>query len=415
MGTKTNLIKKTSKTFLITGLVLAILSSVVLYFYTKNLLQEEIEEALYSTEARIVERMTKGEAHYDLPPIIEILNVEGLRKDILKDTIIYDPSQDEMEVFRELSTFKTINNKNYQITVRDMIVETEDILSAIVFSYIVIIVLAFLFLYYFNTARNIKLWRPFFINLEQMKSFSLTSNHKLELVESDILEFSELKVEIETLTNKVRSDYLNLKQFTENVSHELQTPLAIIQAKIDNIINEKSINDTQFEQITSIQKDIHRLKQLNKRVTILSKIDNNQFANIENVNLTNLFKEKIGSFKEMEIDNITHLITNELIVPMDAFLADILINNLISNAIKHSDKNDEISIITTSNTLVVSNKGKQAIGHPERIFNRFYTENTSTESTGLGLAIVKRICDFYKFDLGYEYKDFKHSFSVSFH
>src|SRR5690606_4470272 len=170
------------------------------------------------------------------PPITQLKKVQHIRPEILKDTIIYDPSQDEMEAFRELSTYKEINGQTYKITVRNLVVESEDILVAIVFSNITIFVLAFLFLFFFNTTKNIKLWNPFFTNLEQMKKFSLSSNEEIQLVDSDVLEFSELKDEILLLTSNVKNEYENLKQFTENVSHEMQTPLAIIQAKIDNII-----------------------------------------------------------------------------------------------------------------------------------------------------------------------------------
>src|SRR5665811_311373 len=109
---------------------------------------------------------------------------------------------------------------------------------------------------YFNRAKNVRLWTPFFLNLEAMKRFSLSSDVPIPLVESEILEFSDLNKEITTLTNKVRADYQNLKQFTEDVSHELQTPLAIIQAKIENIINGDNLNELQFGHLTSIQKDI---------------------------------------------------------------------------------------------------------------------------------------------------------------
>src|SRR5690606_9325587 len=282
---KTKLIKKTSKTFLLTGLVLTVLSSIVLYFYTKSLLQDQVEESLYSTEARVVDTLKNDQIVLSFPPITQLKKVQHIRPEILKDTIIYDPSQDEMEAFRELSTYKEIKGQIYKITVRNLVVESEDILVAIVFSNITIFVLAFLFLFFFNTTKNIKLWNPFFKNLEQMKKISLSSNEEIQLVDSDVLEFSELKDEILLLTSKVKNDYENLKQFTENVSHEMQTPLAIIQAKIDNIINEHDINDKQFEQISSIQKDIQRLKHLNQRVTILTKIDNNQFVKVENVNI----------------------------------------------------------------------------------------------------------------------------------
>ncbi|WP_028283526.1 sensor histidine kinase [Olleya marilimosa] len=414
MSKKIKLIKKTSKTFLITGLFLALLSSIALFFYTSHLLKSEVEEVLYSTEARVEAALKNNRKIYSLPPVTEVREVEILGKEILKDTIIYDPSEDEMELFRELSTYKAINGKNYQITIRNMVVESEDFALAIVISNIAIFVLAFIFLFYFNTTRNLQLWSPFFKNLEQMKRFSLTSKEPLRLVDSDVLEFSELKTEIETLTDKVRSDYESLKQFTEDVSHEMQTPLAIIQAKIDNLINEQEISDKQFEQVTSIQKDIQRLKQLNKRITTLTKIDNNQFINIENINLSDLIKEKIESFKELQFANLVYTLKNELFVSMDAYLADIFINNLVSNAIKHSKKNEEIAVVTKDNLLIISNFGEKALAHPENLFLRFYRESNANQSTGLGLAIVKKICDLYGFKISYQFEVDHHVFSIDF-
>lgn len=414
MSKKTKLIKKTSKTFLNTGFILIILSSTILYFYTRILLQKEIEESLYSTEARVVFALENSETQPSLPPITEIKKIEKLKSQVLKDTIIYDPSQDEMELFRELSTYKNINGENYQITIRNLVVESENILIAIVISNFIVFLLVFLILFYFNTKRNLNLWKPFFINLEQMKQFSLTSSAPIQLIESDVLEFSELKTEIETLTGKVKADYENLKQFTEDVSHEMQTPLAIIQAKIDNIINEHQINDKQFVQITSIQKDIQRLKQLNKRITILTKIDNKQYTNVTPINLSDLIYEKVNNYKELNINTIKYTSNDLLLVSMDAFLADVLMNNLFSNAIKYSNKEDEITIVSTKNSLIVSNVGKKTLVHPEKLFNRFYKESNKNNSTGLGLAIVKKICDLYQFKISYKFEANHHIFSIEF-
>ena len=216
------------------------------------------------------------------------------------------------------------------------------------------------------------------------------------------------------LTNKVKTDYENLKQFTEDVSHEMQTPLAIIQAKIDNIINEHEINDKQFEQITSIQKDIKKLKQLNKKITILTKIDNNHFVNAKSINLTALLNEKIESYKELALNTIHFNSTETLMVSMDVFLADILINNLISNAIKYSSKNDSVLISADENSLVISNVGEKALLNPEKLFQRFYKESNKNQSTGLGLAIVKKICDLYHFKISYEFEKNQHVFAINF-
>ncbi|WKX76908.1 sensor histidine kinase [Zobellia laminariae] len=295
-----------------------------------------------------------------------------------------------------------------------MVIESEDILAAIVISYLIIIVSVFLILFYFNKARNKKLWMPFFKNLEAMKSFSLASNKPIPLVDSEILEFSELNTEIGILTDKVRGDYKNLKQFTEDVSHELQNPLAIIQAKIENIINGDTLNDNQFEHLTSIQKDIQRLAQMNKRLTILTKIENNQFAKLEKVTITDLIQETITNFLEISSSEIEFSKDQIIEVQMDRYLAEILCNNLMSNAIKHSPKEGKIVVVAKGNSLFVSNEGSTALENPEKLYSRFYRESDTNKSTGLGLAIVKRICDLYRFSIAYNFDENKHIFTINF-
>ncbi len=414
MHKKITLIKKTSRTFLLTGIFLATLSCIALYFYTRDLLQSEIEEELHSTEGRITDAIKNHQTLYSLAPITEVTIVDSIKPETLKDTLLFDPSQNEMELFRELSTYKTIDNVTYHIVIRTLVVETEEILIAIVLSNIIIFSLAFIFLFYFNTAQNLRIWKPFFDNINQMKRFSVTSNEPLELVESDVLEFSELQTHIQSLTNKVKIDYENLKQFTENVSHEIQTPLAIIQAKIDNIINEHSINDKQFEQVTSIQKDIQRLKQLNKKITILTKIDNNQFVNIEEVSISQIVNEKVADYKELEIKNIVHLADENLVVSIDPYLAEILVNNLISNAIKHSLQNENIVIYTNQNSIIVCNPGEKAIQNPEKLHLRFYREKNNFKSTGLGLSIIQKICDLHGYTMLYKFENDLHVFTILF-
>ena len=409
---KIGLLRKTSKTFLSIGVVLMLFSTVALYFYVRNLLQSEIEEELRSTEARIESSISGNNPIYQLPPMVEVIEVSNLGLEHLKDTLIYDPSQNEIEDFRELTTYSKINNHNYRITVRTLIVESEDILIAFIISYLIVILSVFVFLFYFNKSRTQKLWTPFFKNLEQMKLFSLTSDTPISLMDSDILEFSELNTEITTLTDKVRSDYKNLKQFTEDVSHELQTPLAIIQAKIDTIINGEELNDLQFEQLSSIQNDIQRLKQLNKKLGLISKIENDQFTNISPCNLNIILKDRIENLSELYPSEILFESNEDVVLLMDAHLAEVLCDNLLSNAIKYSLPNTPIKVILEKELFSVKNKGKRAILKPDQLFQRFYKESDEVKSTGLGLAIVKKICDLYGFQPSYRYTNNEHQFTI---
>lgn len=411
---KTRLIQKTSKTFLWISALLMLCSTIVLFFYVRGLLQSEVEEELRSTEARIENAILERGTLFNLGPLTEVKKVPGLGNEILKDTLIFDPSQNELEEFRELTTYATINGKNYRITVRSLVVESENILIAVVFSYLIIIGLVFLFLFYVNKSRNQKLWAPFFKNLDQMKQFSLSSDSPISLMESDILEFSELNDEITLLTEKVRSDFKNLKRYTEDVSHEIQTPLAIIQAKIENVINSESLKDDQFDQLTSIQKDIKRLTQMTKRLALLTKIENKQFENIASLDISNLLGDTIQNFNEITTIKIDYESKDSIVVEMDPFLAEVLCNNLVSNAIKYVSKNGAVRVSTTNGVLSVLNSGKAKILHPEKLFTRFYRETENLKSSGLGLAIVKQICDLYGYRINYNFQDGMHRFTVTF-
>tara|TARA_R110002051_G_scaffold138476_2_gene211201 strand:+ start:538 stop:1737 length:1200 start_codon:yes stop_codon:yes gene_type:complete len=391
-----------------------LVSVLILYFFTKKLLQNEIEEELYSTEARVETILKSSNNTSFISPVIEVQLSEKIYDSYLKDTLIYDPSQNEMELFRELSTYKKIGTTTYKITIRALIIENENILIAIVISYIMMLLSTFIAFFYLQKKKNKELWNPFFKNLQQMKQFSLSSENEIKLVNSEIIEFTELNKEILTLTKKVQADYKNLKQFTEDVSHEMQTPLSIIQAKIENFFNGDQLNEDQFKNLTSIQKDILRLTQLNKKLTLLSKIDNNQFTTTEYINITNLLEEIINDFKDLTSAKIIFNKETNIIIKADAHLARILCTNLITNSIKYGVKDKEIQILAKKQSILVSNFGEKALQQSDKIFDRYYREASKIRSTGLGLTIVKKICDLHGFQIQYLFEDKHHIFKIDF-
>ena len=402
---KTHLLQKASKTFLITSSIIMIFSGVALYLSLKYLLENEIEEELFSNKDRVEHLLISKPDLQGIPPIMVVEKVKDPQPTVLNDTLIYDPLQDEIELFRELSGTKKINGKEYKITVRAMVIESENILFAIVFTFLAIILVAFVFLFYLNKRRNAALWNPFFMNLAKIKTFSIKSGIPLTLTESDIIEFEDLNREVVLLTTKVQADYQNLKQFTEDVSHEIQTPLAIMQAKIENLFNWMKIDDFQYEQLESLQNDIRRLKNLNKRLIILAKIDNNQFTEPQFVSINELFQEVLLNFKELASIDFIIEHNQEITVKMDRALAQVLANNLISNAVKHNVGIHPIKVNFFKNKVQIVNSGNSKLAHPEQVFDRFYKEGNQKDSTGLGLSIVKKICEHYGFNPSYSFKN----------
>lgn len=378
------------------------------------MLSNEIEEELYSNKSRVERILLEDPSIKGVPPIMEVQKVLKPQQLKINDTLIYDPSQKEMELFKQLSETTEIDGEYYLVTIRTMVIESEDILFAIVFTFVGIVFLAFIFLFYLNKSKNRKIWEPFFVNLDRLKNFSIKSSASLIFEDSDILEFHDLNTELISLTSKIKIDYRNLKQFTEDVSHEMQTPLAIMQAKIDTVINDNNISETQFAKFSSLQEDIQRLKQLNKKLILLAKIDNNQFQNSQSLYFNKILKESIESLKELTVTNIELIEQNDLRVDMDKSLAIILCNNLLSNAIKHNILGKPIVARVSINTIQVENVGTVALSKPDQIFERFYKESKKEDSTGLGLSIVKKICDYYEFEPSYRFRESKHIFQINF-
>lgn len=253
------LITKITQKYFSFGIPLILVSIVLLYFLTNYFLNDSTTEEINSTIYRIENAIKKKEPIASLNPIYEIKKVAILQLDYTKDTIIYDESQNESELFKEFTVFRKINNEVYKITARDLVIESDKILITISILFSVILLTVYLVQFKYNEKMYAKIWNPFFINLNAISNFSV-QNPSLPLIETDVKEFTQLNNQVKLLTDKVVSDYKNLKQFTEDISHEMQTPLAIIQSKIDLFLDSsdhlEQPNNTIF---TEIQKNIKRL------------------------------------------------------------------------------------------------------------------------------------------------------------
>ncbi len=408
------MLQKASRDFLVLSGILFSSTALALFLYTDYLLDSELGDELRSKFSFVEEELRNGNDVPSIPPIIVVEPTESIIPETIRDTMIYDLREDELELFRELSKSTVIGNKVYSIKVRTPVVESEDILGAIAVSFFSILAVVFFILFFVNKNRNRRLWEPFFHSLNQLKSFKLESHEELAFEDSNVEEFRDLNRELKQITAKLRTDYQNLKQFTADVSHETQTPLAIIQAKIDNIISQNSITEAQFEELTIIQKEIKRLSQLNSNLILLAKIDNRQFPETKEIDLRSLLEEKVEHFSSLTDKELIFSSKSSPKIAMNPLLTHVLLNNLLTNAIKYGHKKKPVFIVLSVNELTIKNYGESHMGHPEKIFERFYTEGRHPKGTGLGLSIVKKICDHYGLHLGYSFLDDQHIFKIRF-
>ncbi|MCW3118942.1 MAG: integral rane sensor signal transduction histidine kinase, partial [Chitinophagaceae bacterium] len=248
-----------------------------------------------------------------------------------------------------------------------------------------------------------------------MRSFKLGKVKEVRLPQTTIDEFIFLNDTLKDTIQKAEQDYLVLKEFTENASHELQTPLAIIRSKLDLLIQREELSEAQSEELKEIYMAVKRLSRLSVSLLLLTKIENQQFDEVNSIDLKQKIEEKVHQFLELWKNNELnlHCQLGEATIQANRDLVEILLNNLLSNASRHNILGGTIDIHLQARQLTVSNSGTARALDTKRIFKRFYKEEAHSHHNGLGLSIIKQICGQSHIKIAYFYKNDKHIFQLN--
>lgn len=308
-----------------------------------------------------------------------------------------------------------IGNQYYTAYVSKSEEETEDLLVVIMCLTAGMILLMLGILFLANRLLLRRIWQPFYRILDGIRAFNLSSRQLLPAEPTDIEEFRRLDEAARQMTGQISRDYEMLKNFTENASHEMQTPLAIINSKLDLLIQDTRMREEHHQPVQAMYDAISRLRQLNQSLLLLTKIENNQFAQTESLDLAPLIEQKLLQLedplraRQLEV----HRELSGVRVAINSYLADILLNNLLINAIRHNKTAGQVDIRLRERSLRISNSGPAPSFDPKTIFDRF-VKGAHSGGTGLGLAIVRQICDNYRFTLRYSYQEEMHAIEIGF-
>jgi len=326
-----------------------------------------------------------------------------------------DETDNDAEPGRSLITTVNFNNKLYKVTITKSRVQAEDFVRIIFLITLAITALLLISLMLINRFVLSRLWKPFYTILEQMKAFNITDKNEIDPDDTQINEFSELNKAAMSLSQRVKQDYKDLKSFTDNASHEMMTPLAVINSKLDTLLQIEPLSNRQGEIIDDIYNAAGRLSRLNQSLLLLAKIENNLIKEQEAVDFKSLVDQKIRQFQELIQANQISVtsILNDKEALMSKYLADILLNNLISNAIRHNHERGTIELTLDANHLRITNTGAEHSLDIEKVFERF-NKSPVSDGMGLGLAISKQICALNQFSLEYAYLSGKHNFIITF-
>lgn len=389
------LIQRTNRNFAFILLILFPISAFILYFSLNSIISGEIDEKLRVDLLRIENELNHNPDFKSLAPIFEVQPISKNEKSSEKilNTTHFDPIEKENEPFREIQAIKQINGNWFLIIVRHSVIESQDLMFAIGMTLFIVLIFLFLTVFYLNNRFSLKLWKPFYHNIAQLKSFSIVDEGSIQLEHSTISEFNDLNNSLKILTDQLRLDYLTLKEFTENASHEIQTPLAIMTLQLEELLqNEQSEEDS--KKLYACYQSARRLSRLNEKLVLLTKLDNKQFEQNQEVNLNQLIHQKREEFEGLlDERKLSVSITEQeqFIYTIDPILANMLIENLFSNIIKHATTETAVTIQIKRNAMSFVNFTETIIPS-ESLFLRFKKGMESSSSTGLGLSIVKSIC-----------------------
>jgi signal transduction histidine kinase len=402
------LLAATNRYYLALVAVLFAVASGALYYGVQLALRHEVDEQLGLHQRKIEALVRTGQPLVVTPLADQFVLSTRPRPLGLADTILFDPVEGTLVPHRQL-TFRLRQGSGAQwVTVRKSLVETNDLLAVVLGVMLGVLVVLMLSVLLLNRWLSWRLWRQFHRTLAALRHYDLQQHKPLVLPQPRIDEFAELNQAVMHLSRRLVADYESLREFTANAAHETQTPLAIMQAQLEQLLQAPALatDPTAAPLLADLYGATRRLSRLHQALGLLSRIENRQFAQVQSLNLAAVLDEKVDQLAPLlearglqlhrHIDQVPAL-------KLHPGLADSLLHNLLYNAIKHNQPGGDITVRLSAEALEISNPGPAISGDPSRFFERFRKHSAAAESPGLGLSIVQQIGAYYGFAVTYRY------------
>ena len=390
------------------------------YSLLGHILVNQVDWTLKTQKAELIQEVEK---YHHLPDPILLWNLQeefipvSKKGSVKKFGFIHlkAPRSQKTGLYRRLTFILPVGGKLFLVHISKSLKGTEDLTQVIVTIAVTTILLILLVSFLINKVLLTRLWRPFYHTLSVMTGFQLGKQEKLVFPVSTIEEFNLLNSTLDRTTRQAKKDYLLLKEFTENAAHEMQTPLAIIRSKLDLLIQDEHLSEAQTKTVQGAYTSIQKLARLNQSLLLLTKIENRQFQGTILVDWQEKIQEIQDQFQELWKNK--GLQVSAVLGPsgleMNPELADFLLNNLFSNAIKHNVQDGKIELNLTKGSFSIANTGLPQTLDETRLFSRFYKATPGSDSTGLGLSIIYQITEISGITIKYHFHEGMHRFTLT--
>jgi len=404
------LINKTQRIYLTLVIVLLLGWSGIFLYAISSAIQNNIDESLQSELQAVIRAQNNKDSVQTLSTQqmeVKLITNASDTTVSLRDTSLFNSVEQEKFPYRQVSTQARIGDKAYQITMRRSMVEYDDLFETILIMEVIFVAFLFGGLFFINRTVLQRLWSPFYNTLRQLTGYEL-EGQPIDWKKTEIDEFQRLNEVLKDMIGQIEKEYQSLKTFTENASHEIQTPISSMLNRIEVMLQDESLSKEQWQRLQQVEQSARKLSRLNKALLLLTKIENRQYPQSETIDLADLINDLVPEYQSLaEAKNISIELNIEsgATTKMNSELAEMMLRNLLSNAIKHNVNGGRVDINVKSNSLAILNTGPEPEGDLDEYFERFRKQDASSDSLGLGLPIVLAITKTSNVTIDYSYKN----------
>lgn len=413
------LLSKTTLIYLLFTFLAFFGSAMFLTREVDQFIRRELENRFAMSERRIKRHIESGQTLDKIHPTVRAKLLQQPQQPVAapaySDTMIYNADLDAMQHFRMKTTILHVNGQAYQIStwksIDDFVRLRDDTFEALIPAFTALALVIVLFNFFLSGY----FFRPFTAILDLMKTYQVGQGQDIKSIATSTLEFKKMQDLFHQMIDRIEQDYRHLKEYTENMAHEMQTPLAIIRNKTENLIGDASVMKRHAETVKLIYQESNHLSKLGTTLNLLTKIENGEFSHALQVMTAPVIEKHVAAIAEtIALKSLAIELqlseTHEFLI--DPFLLDIVIKNLLSNAVSYGTSDGPIRIQTTSTDLSISNYGQPLEVSADKLFERFNSSRPSKNSMGLGLALVKKIAELNQIQIDYQYQNDQHVFTL---
>jgi signal transduction histidine kinase len=387
---------------------LVVVGTAFAYALVSTVVREEMDEQLETQADRVVIELRKGQRTFtSTAPDVYVAVVPYVTgAPFFKDTVMFNTAEEEDLPWRAGYFPVTLNDGSKQtVVVARSLVETEELVTVLALSMTALLALITLGNVFLNRWLSSKLWRPFHRSLDELQRFHPDALLPVHLPETAVDEFTAMNRVLADMMTKLRADFTAQKRFTEQAAHELQTPLAIMQGKLDQLIQSPNMGEQEAGVIDGLFQARERMGRTLANMLLLARIGNQQFPP-EKLDWSALFADQHQALEDLiALRGVRCTLRQDhpCGIRLHPLLAEMLVANLLRNAVQHNIPAGTVNVVIGADGFVIANTGPELSGAPEALFERFAKSDPSSPSTGLGLSMVKEIADQNDLQLAYGY------------